>query len=125
MEDSNVIEIEKIYSGYTDEELKERHTQLRVRIKTLQNKYEESFEDFKERVKTKLPEEYYSIVGINVEELTARHWLPHLYIEPFNSEEYEKERILTNNLFTKVHNFKENLKKEVAKEMGMEGVTNE
>ena len=106
--------------AYTDEQIKKRYGELKTKIGIVQNECEKEFDTLRENIRSKLDPKYIEELGIDVDTLTAKHWLPHLYIEPFDGEEYEKERQEAQKFLDRLYQFKEAKKAEAAKEMGLE-----
>lgn len=106
--------------SYTDKEIEEKFNKLKESLAVQRETTKKEFEQFKNNLETKLDPKYYEKLGINIEEMTAQHWLPHLYIEPFDGDAYEEERKRAQEFFDGIAEIKETLKNEAAKEMGME-----
>lgn len=104
--------------AYTDEQIREGYRELRDKVVSARDRYEKSIAEFRTKI-AGLDKEHLDNLGIVIDDLDARKMLPALYSEPFDSEAYEAQRIEANKFFSKIKEFKERLKEEAAKEMGL------
>lgn len=105
--------------SYTDKEIKERYDEMKVKIATAREATRKEFDIFRESLKNGLDPKYCEELGIDIENLTAEKWLPHLYSEPYDGEKYEEERKQAEEKFEVIRRFKEGLKEKAAEAMGI------